>query len=296
MALILGGVAYEVPGLAVRSWRDDPRIPAATDTNARRERISGIVLHTTSGKRGPVLAAPAPGAPVDADVAYARYQASAPDHKSWDFTVDRDGSVAQSSDPLERATWHAGNTPVNNRSVGIEIVQDKDGTLYRPGIDSAVKLVNFLTARLGIQRQYPARNGQPDGRHVERLLAGGGRDFYGVYGHRNTATDRGWGDPGDPVFDALSAEGYEGFDLDRGEDMAAWRARQASLGVAPADGIPGDRTVAALRTKGYADGLWVRARSDRSRAIASWGALALGVGLGAGGALAYRRWRARPVR
>jgi peptidoglycan hydrolase-like protein with peptidoglycan-binding domain len=57
------------------------------------------------------------------------------------------------------------------------------------------------------------------------------------------------------VFVALAAAGYERFDVASGADLAAWRARQQSLGVA-ADGIPGPATVAALKGIGAAGGLW----------------------------------------
>src|SRR5438132_150261 len=57
----------------------------------------------------------------------------------------------------------------------------------------------------------------------------GGPDCVGVFGHRNNTSLRGRGDPGDAIWTALAAFGFEGVDHDGGEDLELGRARQAVL-------------------------------------------------------------------
>lgn len=258
---MLWGQRVELPGLLTRCYLDDSRIPEATDTNPRREWIRSVVVHTTGGRRGRVIEGAPPS---DADLAYARYQASTPAHKSWDYTVDRDGSIACSNDPTRRVTWHAGSTPVNNVAVGIEMVQNADGTLYSATIAATVLLLDWLTLLLGIQRQTPAVAGVPVVGELARLGGDeGGRDLVGIYGHRNVpGADRGPGDPGSDIFRALLLEGYEGFDVARSQDLAVWALRQRELQV-PAEGIPGPLTVGAIRSRKNWTGLWITLPGER---------------------------------
>lgn len=256
MSIVLGGRKHEVEGTV--SWLDDQNVPRATNTNRRTTWIRAIVLHTVHGKLGPLRQGIKPSTRAEA---YAKYQAATKRMVSWDYTVDTDGTIVVSNDPLERYTWHAGL--VNRYTVGIELVQDSDGSVYAGQIDALVRLVDFLTRVLGIQRQVPARKGVPIVGVLDRLTArgGAGADVCGVYGHRNVTPMRGAGDPGDHPFRALLDAGYEGFDFDAGEDLHTWTERQKRLGLR-ADGVPGAQTRRALEMAGYSHGLWVHRPTD----------------------------------
>ena len=57
---------------------------------------------------------------------------------------------------------------------------------------------------------------------------------------------------------SLATVGCESFDFGSSVDLTTWKARQATLGIAKPDGVPGPQTVAALKAAGYPDGIWVR--------------------------------------
>ncbi len=147
--------------------------------------------------------------------------------------------------------YHAG--PVNGVTVGIEIAQKEDGAVYEGQLDAVVKLCLWLSTRLAIQRQIPGPYTQGI---VTPRCAAGGRDVVGFYGHRNVTPSRGFGDPGDAVFEALEGAGFERTNFSRGQDLDRWKARQAALGMAEAeqDGIPGPKTCAAIATWQEANG------------------------------------------
>jgi hypothetical protein len=72
-------------------------------------------------------------------------------------------------------------------------------------------------------------------------------------------TNRGKGDPGPWIFNALKNAGYELFDFDNGDDKEVWKARQKALGFADkdCDGVPGPATVRALKAANKPHGIWV---------------------------------------
>jgi hypothetical protein len=258
--LIVNGRPEATPGIRVTSYGEEPSLALSREDfriRARAPRV--IVLHTTKGipalpgKPGPQNRPqdirPGLGAPAGAGERAARLWAGDERSAAAHLTVDFDGHVYQHADLITVAAYHAG--PVNEVSVGIEIYQGRDAELYEGQIYAVVALVDWLTARLGIQRQIPdAYRGGP----IPRLERGA-RDFVGVIGHRDCSGNRGAGDPGDAVFVALAAAGYERFDVAAGADLAAWRARQQSLGLKP-DGIPGPATERALMGIGAIGGLW----------------------------------------
>lgn len=264
MSIIIGGIAHEVPGLRSVSYLDNPTLaPRITDSNPRERRVRAIILHTTSGScgRGKVKPGNFPGDDTRGAV-LARYQVRTARRVSWDYTVDRDGVVFCQNDPLERASRHA--TAWNPISVGIELVQDADGSLYDDQLAAMVALVDELTRRLRIQRQIAWRGDAP---MLERLAradekgAKRGADLVGIFAHAHNTKERGPGDPGPAPFRALRAAGYEGFDVAAGEDLATWRDRQRALAI-PADGIALDQTCAALERSGRPHGLWVPRPGD----------------------------------
>lgn len=259
-AMVIGGWRVPVAGTVVYTWADgDACAPEATDRTVRRVPPRFIVLHTTEGQPH--------DPPVSADVplrsracSLARYQSTTDRDVSWDFLNTAYGAVIQQNDPLRWYSWQAGQ--VNGFSLGVETEQGPGGTIYAPSLRSIVYLADALTRSLQIPRQLPAVvvNGRrvPDRRVLDRFLpaAGSGESWRGLCGHRNTTPQRGPGDPGDAIMEALMLAGYEGFDVQAGEDLYVWSRRQAALGV-PATGIPGPETFAALSRRGFPSGQWV---------------------------------------
>jgi hypothetical protein len=259
--VVINGKAEAVPGLACSSWLDDPtlRLKAGEDCRRRFTRwIRGIVLHTTKGIPGgrdqrAQEIRPGLGAPVGAGLRTARFWSGDGRNAGAHLVVDFDGSVACLADLQTEAAYHAGE--VNEVTIGIEIYQGGAAELYAGQLDVVVALLDWLTARFGIQRQMPLAGK----RDLVRRIAVGAKDVVGIYGHRHVTTNRGPGDPGDAVFERLARAGYEAFDFDEGEDLARWKRRQEELGLDPehCDGIPGPGTTALLRAAGHPHGLVV---------------------------------------
>lgn len=283
MSIVLNGNKYEIPGLTTVSFLDQverkygnkvrlqPAFGPAIHGKTRDTWIRGIVVHTNRGQL-PQRIVPG-GKDMQRDIALARYQASSTRVAGWDYTVDTDGSVAVSNDPWDLYTYHAG--PANQHTVGIEMVQDtnKPYNLYEDGLDATVLLLDYLTNRLGIQRQImcydasndswregviPGRLQSPRDRTKLRKEPTGG-DVVGIYGHRNITTNKGPGDPGNAIFDKLKEAGYEMFDVVTGQDKEVWKKRQEDIGLFEEyrDGVPGPKTRRILANKGYNYGMWV---------------------------------------
>jgi hypothetical protein len=206
VSLVIDGQRVETPGLETISWLDDAKVPRVKDGRRRvPQSARAIVVHTVHGKLGRV--ADAPSAPSVRAERYARYQAGTAREVSWHITADTDGTIVQSADVAAWTCWHA--TAVNGWTIGIELVQESDGTVYRPQLAAVVALCDLLCARLGIERRVPARGGVPIVGVVPRLTGTDG-PWSGVFGHRNQTRQRGPGDPGSAVFLALLAAGYAG--------------------------------------------------------------------------------------
>jgi hypothetical protein len=215
------------------------------------------VLHTTRG------------IPVGDDVNQFLKLGLGPNHKRdekiplmWSFDdrnagahliCDSDASWVNTCDLQNTAAYHAGD--VNDYTIGIEIYQEPDTTMYEDQLLSVVTMVDVLTRIFSIQRQF---HGPYEGQPIQRGLDGG-KDMVGIYGHRDCSNNRGFGDPGDHIFKMLGAAGYEQFDFGAGQDLEVWKDRQQELGLTP-DGIPGPDTCAALLEAGYDYGLWVQGR------------------------------------
>ena len=266
MSVLVDGKPEEIPGVLTRSPHEDQKLQLNREDYAVRPRrsdgtfvrVRGIVFHTTEG-RWPQVVWPTAGKPGGAERYIAR---SKVDHRcaAAHLWIDRDGVTFCSSDLLSTQTHHA--TSVNPLTIGIEIVQGPDGALYRPQIEAAVLVTDWATRhpRFRIQRQTVDHYRGA----LSRLATGAGRDFVGVYGHRDQTTNRGRGDPGDAIFDALEAAGYERFNVAAKEDLERWKSRQTVLGFrgADVDGIPLDKTCDALEASGKKHGLWVARPGD----------------------------------
>jgi len=211
--IIVAGGLTPVEAPEVITYLSDPHVaPRVTDGKQRtREKVTGIVLHTSRGVRGHVR----PGAfPSKRAELLALYQSRTTRDVSWHLTIDTDGTVIQQADAALWMCWHAGHA--NGWSVGIECVQQPDtGDLWSVQVDACVAVVEALCGALGIARRTPVgRDGKPWAGLIheqqEASEGGLGRPFAGVLGHRALTRNRGPGDPGDVIFDALLARGFEG--------------------------------------------------------------------------------------
>lgn len=257
MGLIINTKSHNIPGLVCVSWMDGLSwVKEITDFNLRTKWLRLIVMHTHKGIKGKVL--PGKGPSTSTANALVRYQTNTSRQVSWDYTIDSDGTVYVQNDPVKKYSWQAG--AINSISLGFELVQTENGDVYQEQIDKTVLLIDALTALLGIQRQiaWSKSTNSPKIGVVKRLKEGGA-NVTGIIGHRNQSVDRGAGDPGDAIYNALAQAGYECFDLDTDEDLEVWKDRQKSLGFASADcdGVAGNKTLQALKAKGHKHGMWV---------------------------------------
>jgi hypothetical protein len=269
--VVIDGVETEVPGLTVSNWHDNPRLRlrigqpnGANDGRLRRTRwVRNIILHTTKGIPGgkdkrPQKILPGLGPKGQAAESVARWWSTSELASGAHLVCDFDGTWICLADLATECAYHA--TTVNDISIGIEICQGREAELYEGQLASVITMVDFLTARFGIQRQVPDAYRGPISRLEE-----GGADCVGVFGHRDQTDNRGPGDPGDAIMERLRAAGYESFDFGAGADRAAWKERQQQLSVRQGkslvvDGIPGPAMVAHLLQCGYPCGLWAGAK------------------------------------
>lgn len=256
MSIILNEQKFEVPDVKTLSWKDPEAtglgIKEVTDKSTRKTWLRGIVCHTVHGKLGNLL--PGVGPKTSDAIKYAKYQVNTDRDVSWDMTCDLNGDWVVQNDPLKFYTWQAGN--VNGYTLGFEMVQHENGDLYEDQIAKVVRMIDFLTAKLGIQRQIPwdVKNNRPLRKTVARIAAGGS-DVVGIYCHYHQTNNRGYGDPGPWLQQALKDAGYETYAFD-GDDKEVWKQRQTALGIT-ADGIPGPGTVRALAASGKKHGMYV---------------------------------------
>lgn len=265
--LLIAGRLVPVPGLAV--------IPPASaggpawarldrgDATSRHSWIRQVIVHTTGGLwPQPIL----PGAGAGGEGArYADIWQSDPQHSAAHLVVDSAGAVACLADLALVTAYHAEAS--NPWSIGIEMVQGRDGSLRQATIDATARLVAAICDAVGIPEQmprwpYPGRPlarmevpAQPGVGGNERHQLGG-PNMVGVLGHRDNTSLRGRGDPGDAIWTALAALGFESLDYDRCEDLELGRRRQAALVARgerlEVDGLVGPASLAAARRQGFA--------------------------------------------
>lgn len=276
MSLVIDGKLVKTNGLSSVSFLDDDRFALQIGHRPRRTGwVRGIVFHTRMGVMPKEIKSW--GQDRKWDELVSRRWANSGRMAGAHIAIDGDGSYACLADLLTTATYHAGQ--VNEYTVGIEMYQDADGTMYLPTLETAVLLADSITRALGIQRQFaseqvicsrfasPVKGNskqkslayRPDGRE--------GRDFVGLYGHRNCTLNRGRGDPSDEIWQLLAGAGYESYEVDKNEDRIRWADRQAMLKFDEddCDGIPGPQTVKRLLQIGKPHGLWIPRPGDTLR-------------------------------
>lgn len=262
LGIIINKRDYRVPDQTIQNYIDDPNLSLKPNDGKRRINtwIRGIVLHTSRGIPGgsnktAQKIVPGVGPNLKRDERIAKMWSLDSRNAGAHLIVDADGSWVCTADLQNFAAYHAGN--VNGVTIGIEIYQQYDATIYEVQLENVCIMVDFLTKHFGIQRQFhrPYR-----GRAIKRGLQRG-LDMVGIYGHRDCSNNRGSGDPGDAIFDYLQDCGYESYNYDYDEDKSIWRQRQEQLNLLD-DGIPGPTTVQALRNNGYNYGLWVSRPGD----------------------------------
>jgi len=293
--VVMNGKVVPVPGMTVDNFLEDPRLAILTPedgyVSSENWRARNICLHTTKGIPGgsnhtaqTLVDGFGPGTSVG--LRSAAYCRNNPDagrsrHGGHHLTFDNDGHLSCHMDLIRVAAYHG--HACNRYSIGIEMYQDKDGSLHEGMLDTVVTFLDWLTRSVVTQEGRPApvqrQIHRPyAGRPISRLDVGGwGRDVCGLYGHRDASATRGQGDPGDFIFDKLAAAGYEAYDFGRRQDIIVWEGRQAALlGLRPhaerehgpeiaysnVDGVPGPGTARLVEQAGKPHGLWVSRPGD----------------------------------
>lgn len=265
--LLISGALVPVDGLTILppashggpAWaRLDPGDYRMRPTTWLRQ----VIVHSTGGRWPmPIIDGCGPGGECER---YADIWQSDPTHSAAHLVVDSAGTVACLADLARIESYHAEGS--NPWSVGIEMAQGRDGSVHRATIEATADLVVALCKLLGIPEQMPDRyHGEP----LMRMEFGsgaqrrnlGGPDCAGVFGHRNNSGERGRGDPGDAIFEALARRAFEAFDFDGRQDIAVGQARQLRLNELDAlagntwrplvlDGVAGPASIAAMRRHG----------------------------------------------
>jgi hypothetical protein len=255
--IVIDGKLIPTPGYTALNWHDNPEFRMSPNDGAPRggARVNMVGIHTTEGVR-------------------AIYRPGLKDHhqgaqqyiKSWrrskrqasaHVLIVWDGIVYQIADLQTEMTYHIGG--VNRVSIGIEIVQIEK-IIYQGQLEVLAKFCSHISELFGIQ---PMIHFPYHGRPVERIRQG---KFFGFFGHRDYSDDRGYGDPNDePLLYLRDYARFETFDVDKNEDIIAWKDRQSKLMISDTlalnpDGMPGRATHEALKRAGYKNGIWVYGR------------------------------------
>lgn len=251
--LLVGGLIVPVPGLDVVNPVNGPdwcKLGPADYRQRKTSWVRQIILHTTKGI-WPQHVKPGAG-PHGREKVVADFWRGDPQHSGAQLVVGSDGKVACLCDLAKVAAYHA--TVSNDWSIGIEMYQESDGSVYEACLHATTTLVLALCDQFSIPLQVP---GPYTGQPIARMLDGG-PDCVGVFGHRDNTTRRGHGDPGDAIFTDLMFAGAERLDFDKRQDLSVWMRRQMFLNRHGArlsiDGIAGPSTIRAAKDQGYATG------------------------------------------
>lgn len=272
---LLAGRAVQVPGLTIYNSADLAWCRLHPDDyRARQLRGPHLILDHTTGGLWPqrVLPGAGPGghARQIADLWSGQDRGGGERiHSGAQILVDFDGTIYCLADLVTAAAYHA--EMANDASVGIEHCTTPDGSIYQATIDASVRFhlalcePDRLEDGLAIPFQvhaapYPnaplarCETGAKTASHDGRVQSTCG-DLYGILQHRDQTSERGRGDAGDALVQALVAAGAEPLDYARGEDIARGRARQARLnasgGQLVVDGLVGPASLAEARRQGF---------------------------------------------
>jgi N-acetylmuramoyl-L-alanine amidase len=250
--LLVRGSSIPVKGVKIITSADEPWCRAPASKPRPTSWARQYILHKTIADDPEQVIAGA--GPIDGDKQTISGWAGGVDGAH--LVTGYDGRTCCLADLALVETYHA--TASNEWSVGHEMKERPGGGVYQATLDAAVEVCLAACRALGIQLQMPKLGSytkHPIPRMNEAGPTPGGPDMVGIFGHRDNTERRGRWDPGDVVFQMLAARGVEQFDFAAGEDLKVWTDRQHVLGLA-ADGVPGPKTVAALKAAGYIDGIW----------------------------------------
>lgn len=272
--LVINGKKVEVPGLESACYLDNPKygFTNKSDYGFRDgKEVKSVCVHTRMGIRNQPLIHDKKGRNWDR---IGVSNANRDDRvASWHISIDSDGSFVCHLDLNLHKAYHAGQC--NDHSIGIEMYQDVNGTITYETIESCVKILDVITSEFGIQRQFPvedhiltrfARDTHGKTKSQRAAYMAGGRsgvDYYGIFGHRNATKNRGVGDPGNHIFEALEKAGYEKFRIEDNEDIQVWIDRQKNYcHMNSCNGIPGPVTTEILEQSGKKHGMWIERPGD----------------------------------
>lgn len=275
--LLMNGRLVDVPGVRVLSPREEEWVYLDGADHQLRDNAwpRQVTLHTTQGTWPHKIVPTAPRAGSRAQQIARYWGLNNGIHGGAHIIVD--GTlVACLADLVKVCAYHA--TSVNQFSIGIEMVQEPDGTIGSDTLDTTVKVVLTICRELGIPLQMDDRP-YVNNSVIKRLrYAATARSVVGVFGHRQNAwmepgwllpakraqwpdgyADRGRGDPGDEIFVRLKRAGAMSLNFDVFEDLTYWKAVQRSHGIGD-DGVCGPGTVRALRATGmWSSGIFAEA-------------------------------------
>lgn len=260
--LLVSGRLMPVPGLTVVPPASHGGPPYAAlspgDSRPRQAWVRQVILHTTKGVwPQPILDGAGPGGEAQH---VADFWRSSPIHSGAHLVVDTAGVVTCLADLASATAYHAEAS--NEFSVGVEMYQVAGGGVHRATLSAAATLVQAVCDLLGVPFQVHHR--PYANKPLERMELGegrarhqlGGATCVGVFGHRDNTSERGRGDPGDEIYEALVAAGAEPLDFSVAQDLEVGTKRQrylASRGVnvGPLDGLIGPQSMAAARRLGF---------------------------------------------
>jgi len=205
--IVADGIQIEVPGWPSTSWLDEPalRLKLPEDGAARRTRPRSIGLHTTRGTMPqPLISEPAADKDCTARATVRAWRIEKRQAGAH-LLVDADGEILCVADVVREMSYH---TPrLNTVSIGIEVVQRrKDGALFEPQLRATVALVRLLCGLFLIEQRviWPMPRAP--------LPAVQMQQYSGVFGHRDVDANRGKGDPGELLPQALLQAGFRADD------------------------------------------------------------------------------------
>lgn len=256
--LLIAGVVVSVPGVDIVGPHDAAWAHLSPgDGRPRPTRtVTQVILHKTLGDDPErVLPGVEPNRSIPRHAERtAEYWQKDPRHSGAQIVVDEYGAACL-CDLIGFEAWHGNQA--NDHSIGIEMAEEPGGIVRAATLANTIRICLAISEHVGIQLQVP-RPGSYAGAPMRRFVDGGST-LCGWFGHRDVTSSRGRWDPGERIFGMLADTGAEQFDFNAGEDLAAWRKRQADLNARGAnlvaDGIAGPKTTAALLAAGYRGGV-----------------------------------------